>query len=240
MFFLFSGEGPTDLGTCTHPDIINHGENYLHGPLTIVVDQIVEARHFYSLLESGVFAFVPETMLQERAKALRPKPKSGSIPGAAMKKETRYFYRNARALARIAIQHGQDIHENDVVVVFFRDGEEPNQRGNWKDKWDSILVGFQEEEFDRGVPMIPTSVSEAWMLCGLYKQRDPQQNCRDLENKTFGSGSQHQLKDRLEKELGETPNRETLCEKVRTKEINFDLVDLCCYVKFKEQLFRVI
>jgi len=199
MFFLFSGEGPTDLGTCIHPDIINHGENYLYGPLAVVVDQIVKERHSCSFIELGVFAFVPAAMLVEHATTLRPKPKSIGIPGVKIKKETRFFYRNARALAQIAIQFGQDINQNNVVAVLFRDGEAPNDRGNWESKRDSMFNGFEEEDFKRGVPMIPASVSEAWMLCGLYKKSNPAQDYSYLENVKYGSGGQHQLKDELEK-----------------------------------------
>jgi hypothetical protein len=244
MFFLFSGEGSTDLGTCIHLNMINKDKNYLYGPLTVVVDQIVEKKHSYSLIQLGIFGFVPEAMIQERSKTLRPKPKSGNIPGVRSKKETRFFYRNARALAKIAQQycneHRNETNENEVVAIFFRDGDKPNERGNWNDKRNSMLEGFQEESFDRGVPMIPASVSEAWMLCGLYKQRDLQRNCDYLENETYGSGSQHKLKDKLKEELKETPDRETLCEKVRTREINFDLVDLSSYKKFKARLEEVI
>ena len=103
-----------------------------------------------------------------------------------------------------------------------------------------MLIAFEDEDFQRGVPMIPASVSEAWMLCGLYKQRDSQRNCDDLENKTYGYSIQHQLKDELEKELAEKPDREMLCEKIKTREINFDLVDLKSYKEFRKWLEKAI
>ena len=241
MFFLFSGEGPTDLGTCIHPDMINTEENYLHGPLTVVVDQIVEQRHSYSLLDySGAFGFVPGTMLGEHAKTLRPRPKSGNIPGLRIKKETRFFYRNARALAQIALCYGNKIREKEVVAILFRDGETPDDHDRWRDKMNSMLDGFRDENFHRGVAMIPASVSEAWMLCGLYKQRNPHHDCHFLETEPYGDGSRHKLKNLLEKELGETPDRETLCKKVKLGEINFSLVNLNCFEEFKDRLEKVI
>ena len=116
MFFLFCGEGATDLGTCIHPKTINTGENYLYGPLTIVVDQLVESKYSYSFLDSTNFGFVPRGMLAEYASKLRPKPKTIAFPGKNVNKETRYFYRNAQALAQIAVQYGLNT-DNDVVAI---------------------------------------------------------------------------------------------------------------------------
>lgn len=231
MFFLFSGEGPTDLGTCV--DQV--------GPLTIVVDQIVCAKHDYSLLESEVFGFVPKAMLGEYAeKELRPGSKFIRLPGGRIKKETRFFHENARALARIAIQHGKDTDGDEVVAILFRDGDKPDERGVWENKRESIIAGFEAENFPRGVPMVPKSVSEAWMLCGLYKQRDPHREYHFLEEEKHGPGSRHQLKDTLKNELGEEPDREMLCDKVRSNEINFSRVDLASYVAFRERFEEVI
>jgi len=240
MFFLFCGEGPTDFGTCIHKEMVNNGDDYLYGPLTIVVDQIVESHHLYSLLDSTNFGFVPRGMITECAKAtLRPKPKSIKFPGKGGKKETGYFYRNARVLAQIAIRYGHD--SDDVVVsILYQDSDHPNDRGNWEDKVKSVVEGFYDEGYAFGVPMIPKSVSEAWILCAIYKKQAPSRNCDFLEYEKRGSGSQHQLKDRLEKELGMIPDRETLCGKIKTREINFDIVDLGSYVAFKDRLEAVI
>jgi len=38
MYFFFSGEGPTDLGTCVCPKRHCVGNDYLHGPLTIIAN----------------------------------------------------------------------------------------------------------------------------------------------------------------------------------------------------------
>jgi hypothetical protein len=238
MFFLFSGEGSTDIGTFVIPGVINTDENFHHGPLVIVVDQIVEQKYKYSIIDTKAIAFVPKKMLSLTAKKLSPVPKH-MLPGDKKEQETGFYFKNARALSRIASKYETEISDN-VVGILFRDTDKLNARGNKDAKYQSMVNGFIVEKFSRGVPMLAKPVSEAWMLCGLYKRRDSQCNCDDLENETYGSGSQHQLKDKLEEELKETPDRETLCEKVRTREINFDLVDLSSYKKFKARLEEVI
>ena len=41
MYFLLSGEGPTDMG-------VGSGDDYKCGPMAVIVDQIVESKHDYS------------------------------------------------------------------------------------------------------------------------------------------------------------------------------------------------
>jgi len=199
MFFLFSGEGVTDFGTCCRPDVINKGEEFLHGPLVVAVDQIVEYKYSYSLLDSAVFAFVPRGMLDKHAKKeLRPRSKSVKLTGHKTKKETMYFYRNAWALGHIAVQYGKDNGENEVIAILYRDGDKPSERGVWEDKRDSILRGFRDGGCFRGVPMIPKSISESWMLCAIYKKLNSGLSYDYLENEKYGSGARHQLKDKLD------------------------------------------
>ncbi len=71
MYFLFSGEGATDLGSCE--DGVNQCEagEYRHGPMAVIVDQIVEQRYRYSLLEGTHFGYVSERILQEHASAFK-------------------------------------------------------------------------------------------------------------------------------------------------------------------------
>ena len=88
--------------------------------------------------------------------------------------------------------------------------------------------------------MIPKSVSEAWILCAIYKKREPSQNCDFLEHEERGAGSQHRLKDQLEKELEAQPSREMLNGKVKSKEIDFDFVDINSYIVFKNRLEKAI
>ena len=120
MFFLFSGEGPTDLGGCSNPIDYCQGEEYRYGPMTVVVDQIVFALHQYSLLELSAYGFVPKGTLMARASELKVVKKSLRLPGAKTPKETRYFFNNARVLSRIALELQTELDDEvvaDAVVI---------------------------------------------------------------------------------------------------------------------------
>jgi hypothetical protein len=175
MYFLFSGEGPTDLGMCADGAATCEGSQYLHGPMTVIVDKIVESRHHYSLLETGHYGFVSRRTLVDRASELNAVRKAYGQPGKKRARETGYFFNNARGLARIAKDRKGEL-KDDVVTVLFRDSDTGTAgRGAWEAKRQSILNGFEREGFTRGVPMIPKPTSEAWLLCAL--QESPYQNC---------------------------------------------------------------
>ena len=67
MIVVLSGEGPTDLGACTNA----LGEcvipEFAPGPMTILVDQIIEAKLGYSLMDDtpGCYRYLAEKCLQE-------------------------------------------------------------------------------------------------------------------------------------------------------------------------------
>ena len=68
-------------------------------------------------------------------------------------------------MARIAKEREVETKDN-VVAVLFRDADTATAgRGTWAEKRQSMLDGFAEEGFARGVPMIPKPTSEAWLLC---------------------------------------------------------------------------
>lgn len=51
MFFLLSGEGVTDLGIGTTIEAVCEGEEFIVGPMAIIVEQIVETRYNYSIFD---------------------------------------------------------------------------------------------------------------------------------------------------------------------------------------------
>lgn len=71
MHFLFSGEGVTDFGTCDHAADHCQGEAYLHGPMAVIVDQLVEQHHRYSPLDTEVCLYATEHWLADRASELK-------------------------------------------------------------------------------------------------------------------------------------------------------------------------
>ena len=133
MHFLFSGEGPTDLGVCSDGGDQCEGTRSAHGPMAVFVDRIVNARHKYSLLEAGCYGFVSEAGLAARASELKVAKKLLGLPGKKRGKETRYFFNNARVLAKIAKEKEQE-KLDDVVAILFRDsdGTASAGRGLWE------------------------------------------------------------------------------------------------------------
>ena len=238
MFFLFSGEGPTDLGLCAAGKSFCDGEDYMYGPMTILVDRIVDERQHYSLLDVGCYGFVPKGALTDRAAEFKAAKKSLGLPGKRRGKETRYFFNNARALARIAREREAEFTD-EVVAVLFRDsdGTASDGRGLWSDKQKSILDGFSEEGFFKGVPMLPKPKSEAWVLCAT---KNDYQNCNALEDRSGNDNSPNSLKKELEDHLGELPSRKSLCEMVNNGGIDINQLNIPSFQVFRHRLEEVI
>jgi hypothetical protein len=164
-----------------------------------------------------------------------------SQKGKKQKSETRYFYKNARALATIAHQKSQELgRETPLVVVLFRDadGTASSGRGKWADKWNSMLAGFAIEQISTGVPMLPKPKSEAWILCAL---RNQYQSCAKLEDESGNDASPNSLKKQLKEHLGETGSHELINEKIESGLIDLDkITDMDSLTKFKDRLNKVI
>jgi hypothetical protein len=234
MYFLFSGEGATDLGACADSAATCEANDYQHGPMTIIVDQIVQSWHHYSLLEVGCCGFVSRSTLADRASELKAAKKAMRLPGKKRAKETRYFFNNARVLARIAKER-EGRRRDDVVAVLFRDADTATAgRGSWPEKRQSMLDGFSEEEFARGVPMIPKPTSEAWLLCALRK--NPYLGCVALEDRSSNPHSPHSLKGELDKRFGHPPTREELCELVTNGGIDHSRIAMPSFNAFRQRL----
>lgn len=233
MFFLLSGEGITDMGAGKGAIGICEGEDFFVGPMAIVVERIVEAEHDYSILD-GACGFVSEATLARRAGELRAARKQLRLPGKKRAKETRYFFNNARVLARFAKDKASDL-DDVVVAVLFRDadGTASAGRGEWGDKRQSMLDGFEEEGFGRGVPMIPKPKSEAWLICAWKKQA--YQGCRGLEERSGNDNSPNNLKDELAAILDEDVTPEMLCEKV-VQSLDIDRIKMPSFKAFRDRL----
>jgi hypothetical protein len=237
MYFLLSGEGVADIGAGQSPSAICEGNDFLVGPMSIIVERIVEARHKYSILE-GACGFVSERHLVQRADQLKAVKKQLRLPGKKQAKETRYFFNNARILARIAKEKAKAL-EDDVVAVLFRDadGTASAGRGDWNDKRESMLDGFDEEHFEKGVPMIPRPKSEAWLICALRNQA--YQNCEALEERSGNDRSPNSLKGELDALLSNNNQRESLCEQVRTR-FDFSRISMPSFQAFLARLVDVV
>ena len=122
MFFLFSGEGVTDMGSGKSELAINQGENYVPGPMAVIADHVIEKKLGFSALDTFCCGYVSENHLSSQAGDLKAVKKSLQAPGKKRGKETRYFFNNARILSRIAKE--QEVERNDeVIAILFRDSD---------------------------------------------------------------------------------------------------------------------
>jgi hypothetical protein len=237
MFFLLSGEGVTDMGAGQGADTICEGDDFIVGPMATIVAKVVEATHHYSILE-GACGFISEGSVTRRAEELKTAKKQLRLPGKKQAKETRYFFNNARILARFAKEKAAAL-DDEVVAVLFRDsdGTASAGRGEWHDKRESMLDGFDEEGFDKGVPMIPKPKSEAWLICAWKK--NPYRGCDALEDRSGNDNSPNSLKGELSELLDDEVTPELLCEKV---EQSFDInrIKMSSFKAFRDRLEEVI
>jgi len=233
MFFLLSGEGVTDMGAGSSAATICEGEDYLVGPMAVIVAKIVEAKHDYSILD-GACGFISEDKVAQQAKKIR----RTKLPRKHQDKETAYFFKTAQALAYLAQSKSKEL-KDDVVAVLFRDadGTASAERGEWDDKRKSMLDGFDEEGFDKGVPMIPKPKSEAWLICAWKKH--PYRGCEALEERSGNDNSPNNLKDELEELLDEEVTPDSLREKVG-ESFDIDRIKMPSFKAFRERLEEVI
>ncbi|MDR3622283.1 MAG: hypothetical protein P4L85_23230 [Paludisphaera borealis] len=245
MFFLLSGEGATDLGQSKGDAEISAGDDYEHGPMAILVSQIVESHDNYSPLESQVFGFISKIQIKKKAQFLKAAKKSLRIRGRKQPIETRYFHNNARVLAKLAIECAEK-RDEVVVAILFRDadGTASSERGEWEAKRRSMLDGFEAEGFTHGVPMIPNPKSEAWLLCAL--KENPYQGCIALEDRSGNDNSPDSLKKELETLLAKLPPsesgspRERLNSLVESGTVDFARITMPSFKAFREHLKRII
>ncbi len=237
MFFLLSGEGITDMGAAKAATTICEGDDFIVGPMAIVVEKIVEARHNYSILD-GACGFISEDSVAHRGSELKATKKQLRLPGKKQAKETRYFFNNARILARFAKERATAL-DDEVVAVLFRDsdGTASAGRGEWDAKRESMLDGFEEEGFDNGVPMIPKPKSEAWLICAWKQQ--PYQGCDVLEERSGNDNSPNNLKDELAELLDGEVSPDSLCEMVN-QSFDIDRITMPSFKAFRERLDEVI
>jgi len=243
MYFLLSGEGPTDLGSTNSMTPINEGGSFDYGPMAMIVDRIVEKTFNYSILESHAVGFVSKQELERTGAALKTTKKPRNLPGKKRVKETNYYYKNARVLASIAKSQQEHLGV-EVVAVLFRDsdGTASANRGLWETKWQSMLNGFEEEKFRGGVPMLPKPKSEAWLICALKDQ--PYQNCDALEEWSGNDDSPKNLKaelvDLFETRFGIFLSREILCQIFEKGLIDIDQIRMPKFLRFRRRLEDVI
>jgi hypothetical protein len=238
MWLLLSGEGVSDMGAC-HPAMeFCESTEFKAGPMAWFVDQYVEMKLNYSHIDNHLVRFIGKQKLTELGKSLAHKKKL-KLSGAKQRNETLYYRRNARAMAIEAKKLEQELNDK-VVAVLFRDadGTQSSDRGEWQAKWDSMKNGFEDEGFNRGVPMIPKPKSEAWLLCAV--KETPYQHCAALEDESGNGDSANPLKYQLQLALNGETAAEQLTELVENKTIDILHIDMPSFNQFKDRLDGVL
>lgn len=201
MIFVLSGEGTTDLGCCNNAQGICEDEGFQIGPMTTLLNQMLEARLGYSVssIPSG-YRYVSEARLEEALEERKKSKRSMSLAGKKRGQETGYFYNNAWMLATITQEIEETSSQDKAIAVLFRDCDGTRAKsGLWQSKWDSMVSGFKRAQFDRGVPMLPNPKSEAWLLCVASPQLS---DCARFESVSGNDHSPNPAKNQLEAALG--------------------------------------
>lgn len=209
MKVLFSGEGPTDLGTCLNGQGTCAGIDFGWGPMTVVVTQLAEMKLGYSLCDyPDSLHFISESALAAHGKSRLPR--LVSTRGKKKDAETSYYYVNAMALGGLANELEADASDA-VVAVLFRDcdGTRSEPATLWSTKWRSMVDGFARSGHDRSVPMLPKPKSEAWLLSTASTA---QPSYADLEDISGNDNSPNSAKRQLAALLDDRTTREDLCD----------------------------
>ncbi len=218
MIIVLSGEGPTDLGSCTFGLGQCRIPEFELGPMTLLADLIITEEMGYSLLESTPqnYFYISEKRLEELEEERKRGRRHVLLPGKKTDQETGYFYINAWVLGEAALQLGRDKNDNDLIALLFRDtdGTRSTAKGLWDSKWASMVNGFNRSGLrERGVPMLPKPKSEAWLLCAMKVQ--PYQHCRRLEELSGNDNAPESAKRLLEVTFGAPPSRVGLVDWMR-------------------------
>ncbi len=223
MLVVLSGEGPSDLGRCD-------GSVFHPGPMAWMIDKLAEDRLGFSLVDTECIRLISKQELAQTSKGLQPI----KLPGKKSKKETGFYFRNARALAKKAREYLME--DSAIIAVLFRDadGTASSGRGEWSDKYQSMINGFRAERFDTGVPMIPKPKSEAWLLCAL--RRLPYENCGTLEQRSGNDDSPQSLKAELNVLLEGNDSAAAQAELVHTGRVDCFRIGMPSYQAFREAL----
>lgn len=239
MYLLLSGEGAGDIGAC-YPALPScKRDGFSEGPMAIIIDQLVEFFQEFEMshLDTERISFVSEGYLADNKVA--PNRKKMSLKGKKKPEETKYYYENARALARVAKIKSEEVNDQ-VVAILFRDadGTASAGRGNWLNKRQSMCEGFIIEGYGFGVPMIPQPKSEAWLLCAV--KQVSYQDCNVLESESGNDSVDNSLKSQLAEALHGQSSRDEINQLLKNRDIDVLQINMNSFNCFKDDLRRVV
>lgn len=171
MKIAIRAEGPTDIGSLDIDGILKKG------PMLLLLEKLNCYQELLTQLSFDEGHNIDDFMQWEyihkneikaatkanRRKVLRSKKEAGL--------DEKGFYFNSEAFSRIAKEKEADI------AIFFVDTDKDFS----EDRHTQVNVGLSMHGYtETGVPMIPTKISEAWLMCCLSNY----QNCANHENAT--------------------------------------------------------
>ncbi|MBI6632128.1 hypothetical protein YA0871_05610 [Pseudomonas paralactis] len=216
---------------------------YRLGPLTFVIDYIIEEVLQYSPLQThlGTYRYYSEAYLTQRLAAKKSERRGFFLAGRKHGAETGLFYFNAWMLGEIS-KELEAAEEDIAIAILFRDSDGTNSSPSdiWSQKKTSIKEGFKRAEFTRGVPMVPRPKSESWFICAA--KENPYEHCAELEELSGNDKSPNAAKKMLSAILeGEATNERLLtwledngidCRKLA--------IEMPSFSKFYERLVNVL
>lgn len=159
--FVLCGEGPTDL----YYNEIDGNQ----GPLKDGVDQLLDS--FWDDCSYVLFKQVSrsEIALSDKGK---PEKKTAVVRGAKKKfPNHRFIASSAKYLAQRANAFAAENEEPEKWGVIYFHDLDANTTFSVDEVYQAYLSamndGFESENFSNGVPMIPKTRSESWLLCLL-------------------------------------------------------------------------
>lgn len=165
-----AGEGPTDLGGVDYET-----RRFAPGPFGRLIDKLLNAQQGYE------FSYIQNDCIRYIDKSQISKRKFVRLPGKRMttnSAETKYFFKAAANLGVMALEIAQE-RRDTTLAVLFRDVDHPSRQSTWVEKHTSMVAGFELVRFNSGVPMLPDTCSEVWLLAALL--RSPMIEGRRLE-----------------------------------------------------------
>ncbi len=239
MIVVLSGEGPSDLGACNNAQGMCRKPEFVHGPMTVLVDKEIECQLRYSMLETTPeqYIYLSEERLRELEQVRKQNRRSVSLAGKKQAQETGYFFINAWMLGDEA-QRLEEEQGDRAIAVLFRDcdGTRSSAASLWQDKWQSMRNGFDRSALGlRGVPMLPKPKSEAWMLCAVQNNY---QHCQSLEDLSGNDAAHGSAKALLDQAMQGNASRQTQVEWLADNGFDHDAVArmMPSYNHFKQSM----
>ncbi len=230
MKFVLSGEGPTDIGKIDYATRL-----FDPGPMAYFIDAIVREKTGVSPLETHSIGGDVIFYIHKKELSDQEINKKAVLPGKKTPQGTAYFLKNSRALGYKAKEIASKTC-SPTIAVLFKDADPTRSHNDYEEKWTSIVTGFKQAGFDRGVPMIPRQIMEAWLLDSLDWQG---KSHPDFDTITGGRHSAHPYKEQLSELVGET-GQHNLVDQVLNSTFDQSRITSDSYKRFKARLEDVL